>query len=112
MTFQLIIIFPFCDNLPAAFLKINLWNEIFKQEDFSPSSWREGPDKMNAQERFTSEKKISSGFIAISPATFEVIFLANLYWCNFTFSPLSSLEYASHCNTLASKDSLGFHGPT
>lgn len=54
MTFQLIIIFPFCDNLPAAFLKINLQNEIFKKKDFSSSSRWEGPDKMNAREYFTN----------------------------------------------------------
>ena len=95
MTFQLIIIFPFCDNLPAAFLKINLQNGIFRKKDFYHPHGERNTDKMNTWEYFTNEKKDSSGFITISLSTFNVLFhcLADCYCHNFTFLPLSPVEY-------------------
>lgn len=55
MTFQLIIIFPGCDNLPVAFLKINLQNKFLKAGFYYPHG-EEKTDKINTWEHFTNKK--------------------------------------------------------
>lgn len=97
MTFQLIIIFPFCDNLPAAFLKINLQNEILKKKDFSHTHAEGKTDKTNTWEYFTNEEKKIFWIYHHFPLNILCEFhcLANCHWHNFTFLPLSSFKYGT-----------------